>query len=148
MVNSKVAAALAAGLTPILCIGESDRQNSEGLTREVLSSQVRAGLQGIVPDRRLVIAYEPIWAIGTGKAATGAAAGQTIGFIRETLSSIWSEANAAAVRILYGGSASSLNIAEFLREPEIDGALVGGASLKAADFIEIVCQASLLKQQK
>jgi triosephosphate isomerase len=146
-VNAKVKAALAAGLLPILCIGETLEQNEAGRTNDVLSRQVRDGLKAIAVERAMVIAYEPIWAIGTGKAATGPQAGQTVGVIRDTLAELWGRENADATRILYGGSATGANIAEFIREPQIDGALVGGASLKAADFVEMVRWTAKLKSQ-
>jgi len=146
VVNEKVKSALAAGLLPILCIGETLEENEAGKTSDVLSRQVKAGLQDISAEKEFVLAYEPIWAIGTGKAATGQKASQTIGFIRDNLAAIWGNENAESVRILYGGSVSGSNIAEFIKEPQIDGALVGGASLKAKDFIDIVRQTAALKQ--
>ncbi len=146
VVNAKVKSALAAGLLPILCIGETLAENEAGKTGDVLSRQVKAGLQDVSAEKDIVLAYEPIWAIGTGKAASGQQAGQTIGFIRDNLSAIWGHETAELVRILYGGSVTVSNIAEFIREPQIDGALVGGASLKAIDFIDIVRQAAALKQ--
>ena len=96
----------------------------------------------------MVIAYEPIWAIGTGKAATGKQANTTINLIRNVVASIWDQESAKAIRLLYGGSVTGVNIAEFIIEPEIDGALVGGASLKADDFINIVSQTATLKAAK
>ena len=99
-------------------------------------------------NRELVIAYEPIWAIGTGKAATGPQAASTIKFIRETVAGIWGNEVADSVRILYGGSVTGANIAEFIKEQQIDGALVGGASLKVAEFIDIVKQSAVIKQRK
>jgi triosephosphate isomerase len=107
----------------------------------VVGKQVRDGLQNVTADeaRRLVIAYEPIWAIGTGRAASGAGANAVIGLtIRGALSDRFGEATAGAVRVQYGGSVTPANIAEFMQQPEIDGALVGGASLKADDFVAIV----------
>lgn len=145
IVNEKVRAAFASGLRPIMCIGETLEENESGGTNEILERQVRQGLKDIAPSRELVLAYEPIWAIGTGKAATGAQAGKTIGFIRETLASAWDSETANFVRILYGGSVTASNITEFMREPEIDGGLVGGASLKAAEFIDIIRQTAIVK---
>ena len=145
LVNDKVRAALTAGLLPILCIGESPEENERGRTEEVLERQIINAIKDVVPDRQLVIAYEPIWAIGTGKAATGLQAGQTIGFIREILAQTWSQELAQTVRILYGGSVTGSNIAEFIQEPRIDGALVGGASLKAVEFISIIKQTASIK---
>ena len=146
MVNEKIRAALGAGILPIFCVGESLQENEAGKTREVLDRQVTSGLKEIAPRKDMVVAYEPVWAIGTGKAATGNQAGQTIEFIRDTLASVWNSRSAGSVRILYGGSVTSANIAEFVKESHIDGALVGGASLKAAEFVDIVRQTSSLKQ--
>lgn len=145
IVNEKVRAALTAGLKPIMCIGETLEENESGRTIAVLERQIRQGLKDITPSRDLVLAYEPIWAIGTGKAATGVQAGKTIGLIREMLSSIWNSEIAGFVRILYGGSVTASNIIEFMRETEIDGGLVGGASLKAAEFVEIIRQTAVAK---
>jgi len=147
VVNAKVKAVLAAGLLPIFCLGETLEQNEAGKTNDVLSRQVREGLKDMAVEKAIVIAYEPIWAIGTGKAATGPQAGQTIGLIRNTVAELWGRENADEIRILYGGSVTAANIAEFIREPQIDGALVGGASLKAQEFIEIVRQTAKIKSQ-
>jgi len=133
--------AFAHGLTPIVCVGESLEQHEAGQTEKWVSGQVRAALEGLSAEqvRSMVIAYEPIWAIGTGKAATGAGANAVIGLtIRGTIADLYDEATAQAIRIQYGGSVNPANIAEFMVQPEIDGALVGGASLKANDFVEIV----------
>jgi triosephosphate isomerase len=138
VVNAKVKAALTTGLLPIFCVGETLEQNEAGRTNDVLSRQVREGLKDIAVEKAIVMAYEPIWAIGTGKAATGARAGEIIGMIRSTVAELWGSENADEIRILYGGSVTAANIAEFISEPQIDGALVGGASLKANDFVEIV----------
>lgn len=132
-VNRRVKAAVAAGLIPIVCVGETLIENDAGCTAEVVTSQVRKGLSGleISDPSRLVIAYEPVWAIGTGKAATGSGAQQVIGdMIRPALKALFGEAFAQGVRILYGGSVTGANAAEFFGQPDIDGALVGGASLK------------------
>jgi len=147
VVNAKVKAVLAAGLLPIFCLGETLEQNEAGKTNDVLSRQVREGLKDMAVEKAIVIAYEPIWAIGTGKAATGPQAGQTIGLIRNTVAELWGRKNADEIRILYGGSVTAANIGEFIREPQIDGALVGGASLKAQEFIEIVRQTAKIKSQ-
>jgi triosephosphate isomerase len=146
-VNKKVLAALKARLTPILCVGEKLDQNEAGKTEEVITTQMKAGLAGITSFSGLVVAYEPVWAIGTGKAATGEQANGTIGLIRRTLKELYGEKVAAAIRILYGGSVTSANIIEFMKQPEIDGALVGGASLKAADFYSIVSQTAGLDKK-
>jgi len=140
-VNRKVHAALAHGLTPIICVGENLEQNRTGRTEAVVGTQVRAAFDGVSAEqaRTVVIAYEPIWAIGTGIPAHGPDAARIIGeVIRGTLTDLYGEGVAQAVRVQYGGSVKPANIAEFMREPEIDGALVGGASLRAADFATIV----------
>jgi triosephosphate isomerase (TIM) len=140
-VNKKLQAALTYHLKPIVCVGENLAQNEAGQTALVVGGQVRAAFQGLPADqaRGLVIAYEPIWAIGTGKAASGAGANSIIGLtIRGALADLYGEATAQAVRVQYGGSVNAKNAAEFMTQPEIDGALVGGASLVAADFVAIV----------
>ena len=147
LVNAKVKAVLAVGLTPIFCIGETLEQNEAGRTNDILSRQVIEGLKDIAVEKAIVIAYEPIWAIGTGKAATGMQAGQITGMIRSTIAELWGRENAAEIRMLYGGSVTAANIAEFVSEPQIDGALVGGASLKAPEFVEIVRQTAKIKSQ-
>jgi len=144
MVNKKVQAALKVHLTPILCVGEKLEENEAGRTREVVSGQLRAALVGITAPGGLVIAYEPVWAIGTGKAATGKQANETIALIRSTINELYGEKVARNVRILYGGSVTPANIVEFMPQPEIDGALVGGASIKAVDFYSIVTQTAEL----
>jgi triosephosphate isomerase len=145
IVNKKVKAALANGLKPILCIGERLEENVTGKTKEVISRQVTAALSGIDPVRDLVIAYEPVWAIGTGKAASGEQARATIHFVRDNVAELWDKSIAQDLRILYGGSVTSANIAEFISYPEIDGALVGGASLKAEEFMTIVEKTAEIK---
>jgi len=145
LVNEKVKAALAAGIVPIFCIGETLEENEAGKTGEVLMRQVREGLKDVVPDKEVVIAYEPIWAIGSGRAAAGAQAGRIIQNIREAVAGVQGKAVAEQMRILYGGSVNADNIAEFVSEPQIDGALLGGASLKAGDFTSIVRQTASLK---
>jgi triosephosphate isomerase len=146
IVNKKVKAALAAGLTPILCVGERLEEKEAGSTEEVVIRQVRAALQGIESIQGMVIAYEPIWAIGTGRAATGEGANATTGIIRNTMAQLYGEGIAQEIRILYGGSVTAANIAEFIRQPQIDGALVGGASLKATEFLSIVEQTAVVKK--
>lgn len=144
-VNSKVRAALAHGLTPLLCVGESAQERSQGLTFNTVEGQLRAGLAGLAPEAlgRCLIAYEPIWAIGTGVNATPAQASEVQGYLRGLLSELASKEIAQAIRILYGGSVKPENAGELMREPEIDGALVGGASLQAAAFLGIVRKAAL-----
>jgi len=145
IVNKKVEAALANALKPILCVGERLAENEAGKTEEVVNRQVTAALNSIEPISNLVIAYEPVWAIGTGKAASGEQAAATIQFIRDVLAKLWNKSIAQDLRILYGGSVTSANIAEFISHPEIDGALVGGASLKAEEFVSIVEQTAEIK---
>jgi triosephosphate isomerase len=146
VVNKKVKAALAAAITPILCVGERLEEKEADRTEEVVIMQVSGALQGIESPQGMVIAYEPIWAIGTGRAATGEGANTTIGIIRNTMAQLYGEGIAQRIRILYGGSVTAANIAEFIRQPEIDGALVGGASLKATEFLSIVEQTAVVKK--
>ncbi len=148
MVNKKVKAALVNKLKPILCVGERLEENEAGKTEEVVSGQLKGALNGIEPVRDLVIAYEPVWAIGTGKAASGKQAAATIQFIRDVVAKLWNKSIAQDLRILYGGSVTSANIAEFISHPEIDGALVGGASLKAEELVSIVEQIAEIKGRK
>lgn len=148
VVNKKIAAALQVGLKPILCIGERLEENEAGKTEEVVTEQLSSSLAGIDDLNGLIIAYEPVWAIGTGKAATGEQANETISFIRQNIARLYSDKIAQDIRILYGGSVTSANAAEFMHQPEIDGALVGGASLKATEFLSIVTQTSVLKHKK
>lgn len=147
VVNRKVKAALQAGLKPILCVGERLEENEAGKAEEVVTRQVRGALAGIDSPQGLVVAYEPVWAIGTGKAATGEQADNTIGLIRHIVSQLYSQQSAQDLRIQYGGSVTGANIAEFVSRPEIDGALVGGASLKAAEFLSIVEQTANAKRE-
>ncbi len=139
-VNRKVKAALAAGLLPIVCVGESLAQREQGITTDVVNKQVEGAFVGVPADKacQMVVAYEPIWAIGTGRAATGEDANEVARAIRCTLSRLYSDRVSEAVRIQYGGSVKPSNMAEFARQPEIDGALVGGASLAAEDFAGII----------
>jgi triosephosphate isomerase len=141
MVNKKLHAALAHGLKPILCVGENLQQNQAGETESFVGGQVRAAFAGITAEqaRVITVAYEPIWAIGTGVPATGEGANAIVGgTVRGTLAALYGDDLAAGLRIQYGGSVKPANIAEFMAQPEIDGALVGGASLRAADFAGIV----------
>ena len=146
VVNNKIQAALRVGLKPILCVGEKLEENEAGRTEKVIVEQLRSSLSGIGAVDDLIIAYEPIWAIGTGRAATSKQANETISFIRHNVAKLYDEDIAQRMRILYGGSVNAANAAEFLSQPEIDGALVGGASLKASEFISIVNQASEIRQ--
>ena len=141
-VNRKVRAALAHRLIPVICVGETLEENEAGRAAGVVSRQVREALLGMDllagPDP-IVIAYEPVWAIGTGRAATAEGANTLIrNVIRPTVAGMFGESLAQGVRVLYGGSVDANNAREFFRQPEIDGALVGGASLKARDFVAIV----------
>jgi triosephosphate isomerase len=146
IINKKLRAAITTGLKPILCIGETAKENEEGKTQDVLGRQIFTCSDKLYFLSGMVIAYEPIWAIGTGKSATGDDANKTIGFIREFISRLHTPDLADDVRILYGGSVNATNISEFMNQPEIDGALVGGASLQPEDFISIVKQASESKR--
>jgi triosephosphate isomerase len=136
-VNKRIEAAFRNDLTPIVCVGETDEEREAGRTEEVIGTQLRDGLAGH-DISKMVIAYEPVWAIGTGKAATPEDANDTIGFIRRTIGEIASAKIADGVRIQYGGSVSAGNIAQLMGQSEIDGALVGGASLDAKSFAMIV----------
>ena len=135
-VNKKLHAAFNHSLTPILCVGEMLEHREGGQTEVVIKEQIVKDLEGLTPEQvtELVIAYEPIWAIGTGKTATPEVADETCGFIRETVKELYGEAVSEAIRIQYGGSVKTSNIKELMAQPNIDGALIGGASLNAADF--------------
>ena len=137
IVNLKVKAARGAGLRPIVCVGERLEENEAGETAAVIERQVREAFAGLADLQGTVVAYEPVWAIGTGRAAHGAQANETIGLIRRVLADQFGAPVAEETRILYGGSVTPANIAEFVAQPEIDGALVGGASLRAGDFVAI-----------
>jgi len=136
-VNLKVTKALEAGITPILCCGESLEEREEGRTGEVVKGQVIKGLEGIseVEVPRVVIAYEPIWAIGTGKTASNGDANEVCAEIRHLINELYNDEAAATLRILYGGSVKPSTIKGLMAEPDIDGALVGGASLEADSFL-------------
>jgi triosephosphate isomerase len=140
MVNRKIAAAFAAGLTPIVCIGETLDQRERNETNDVLDRQIKLGLDGLTADQlvQLVLAYEPVWAIGTGRTATAAQAQEAHAHIRSRLRQ-WFGAEAAELcHILYGGSVKPDNIASLIANPDVDGALVGGASLEVQAFFDIV----------
>ena len=139
LLNKKVKKAFEAGLTPILCCGETLEQREMGITLDWIRTQIKSDLVGVTAEQvaSMVIAYEPIWAIGTGKTATSDPAEEVCGAIRECIKEIYDEATAEAVRIQYGGSVNAGNAAELFAKPDIDGGLVGGASLKP-DFGKIV----------
>jgi triosephosphate isomerase len=146
-VNRKITAALVHGLKPIVCVGETEAEYDAAQTEEVVGGQVRRCLADLTAKQvaGLVVAYEPVWAIGTGKAATAAGAGAVIGLtIRGTIAEMYDEATAQAVRVQYGGSVNPANVGEFMAHPDIDGALVGGASLKPG-FVELVRIAAEVK---
>ena len=144
LINRKVRAALAHGLTPVLCVGETADERRQGLTFTTVEGQLRAGLAGLTPDQtvKAVLAYEPVWAIGTGVNATSAQAAEVHGYLRGLVAELASKDIAQAVRILYGGSVKAENVEGLVAEAEIDGALVGGASLNAPGFITIVKKAA------
>jgi triosephosphate isomerase (TIM) len=139
-VFKKAAAALEAGLTPIVCVGERLEEREAGLTENVLATQCAGGICGLTPEQfaRVVIAYEPVWAIGTGRTATPEMAGQAHHFLREQIRSRFGNEHADACRILYGGSVKPDNVKSLMAQPDLDGALVGGASLDPASFAAIV----------
>ena len=139
-VNKKVHAALDAGLRPIVCVGESLEQRQLGVTMELIAYQVKVALAGVPAEkmRQIVIAYEPIWAIGTGKTATAEQANEVCEAIRTVVRKLYGARVARAVTIQYGGSMNAKNASELLSQPDVDGGLIGGASLKPVDFMEIV----------
>jgi triosephosphate isomerase (TIM) len=145
MISKKVISSLKHNLKPILCLGENVKEYEAGKTREVVSEQLETSLAGVEKAGTLTVAYEPVWAIGTGKAATSKQANETIAFIRSIISKKFGAKVADDLRILYGGSVTAGNIAEFVSQSDIDGALVGGASLKSAEFIGIVKTTSIVR---
>ena len=139
-VNKTVHAVLNAGMNPIICVGESLEQRETGITDEWIALQVKSALYGVPADklRRCIIAYEPIWAIGTGKTAPAAQPAEVCTFIRTTVRHLYGARIARSITIQYGGSMKPANAAELLGQPDIDGGLIGGAALNAADFVEII----------
>ena len=139
-VNKKVHAAINAGLTPIICVGESLEQRELGVTMELIAYQVKCALANVPAEkmRHVVIAYEPLWAIGTGKTATAEQAGEVCQAIRAVIRKLYGAHVARSVTIQYGGSMNAKNAAELLAQPDVDGGLIGGASLKPADFVQII----------
>ena len=139
-VQKRVRAALDAGLTVILCVGETLEQREQGITSELVSMQTKIALGGVSEEelKRIIIAYEPVWAIGTGKTATAQQANEVCHTIRECIASVYSQAAADGITIQYGGSMNAGNAAELLAQPDVDGGLIGGASLKPQDFATIV----------
>lgn len=136
-INLKVQAALEAGLRPILCVGERLEEREAGRAEEVVTRQLQGGLEGVAPASYLAVAYEPVWAIGTGVAATGEIAEAVMTAIRGALGGLYGEGLARDVPLLYGGSVTPDNVAEFASQPNVNGALVGGASLNAESFVAI-----------
>ncbi|MGE5654742.1 MAG: triose-phosphate isomerase [Bacillota bacterium] len=143
LINKKVKAVLEAGMTPILCVGETLAEREQGQTESIVTRQVAEGLCGLSGGQvaSLVVAYEPIWAIGTGRSSSSDDANQVIHAIRQEISRQFNADSEDQVRILYGGSVKASNIAEYIGQPEVDGALVGGASLDANDFAKIAKEA-------
>ena len=139
-VNKRAKAALAGGLKPIICVGESLTQREQGVTEELIRMQVKIALNGVTADelKNVVIAYEPIWAIGTGKTATADQAEEVCAQIRKVIGEVYGEAVAEATTVQYGGSMNAKNCEELLSKKDVDGGLIGGASLKAPDFAVIV----------
>lgn len=140
IVNKKTVAAFKHGLTPIVCVGEKLEERESGATKEVCKVQTEAAFQGLSAEQaaEVVVAYEPIWAIGTGKSSTSEDAQDVIGYIRGVIAGLYDEAVAAKVRIQYGGSVKPNNVSEYLGQTDIDGALVGGASLEPASYIALI----------
>ncbi|HCW80880.1 MAG TPA: triose-phosphate isomerase [Ruminococcaceae bacterium] len=144
-VNKRIRAALDAGLNVILCVGESLEQREQGITKELVAMQTKIALGGVTKEemKKIIIAYEPIWAIGTGKTATAQQANEVCAAIRSTVASLYGKGTANALTVQYGGSMNPKNAAELLAQPDVDGGLIGGASLRPADFAAIVKAASV-----
>ncbi len=140
MINKKAHAVFNNGMVPIICVGETLEQKEAGQTNDLVANQVKAALSGLSADqvKNTVVAYEPIWAIGTGKTATSEDANDTISVVRQTIAGLYSQDVADAVRIQYGGSVKPANIKELMAQSDIDGALVGGASLEAESFLQLL----------
>jgi len=145
LINKKIQSAFKFNLKPILCTGEKLEENEAGRTEAVITEQLGAALAGIADISQLTIAYEPVWAIGTGRAATSEQANNICGLIRHYISQQFTQRSAQNLRILYGGSVTADNTAEFMQQPEIDGALVGGACLKADQFVSIIRQTAEIR---
>ena len=143
-VNKRVRAALNSGLTVILCVGELLEEREQGITEETVRLQTKIALQGVTAEelKNIIIAYEPVWAIGTGKTATAEQANEVNHAIREVVAELYSKADADALTIQYGGSMNAANAEELVAQEDVDGGLIGGASLKAEDFAVIVKAAS------
>ena len=139
-VNKKVLLSLDIGLKPIICVGETEQQRESGITNELIALQIKAAFSNIPEEQlaNIIVAYEPVWAIGTGKTATPEQAGEVCGFIRSFIGGIYSEKTACGIVILYGGSMNDENARELLAQPDIDGGLIGGASLVPAKFAAII----------
>jgi triosephosphate isomerase len=139
-VNAKVHAALKHGLLPIVCVGEDLDQRNQGITNQIVEGQVRAAFGGVKADdvSRIVIAYEPVWAIGTGKTATAQDANEVCAHIRQVIGEMYGNEKAQSIRIQYGGSVKPENVVELMAQPDIDGALVGGASLDPGSFAKLI----------
>jgi triosephosphate isomerase len=146
MINLKIKAALSYSLSPIFCVGEKQEERDANRTNDVIGCQLSDGLEGLTTEqvKELTIAYEPVWAIGTGKTASPEQANEVHAFIRNTIESKYDNETAKSIRIQYGGSVNPKNVRDLLGQPEIDGALVGGASLEANSFLEIISAAAAL----
>jgi triosephosphate isomerase len=149
-INQKIHAAIDGGLLPIFCVGELLEERQAGKTSQVVSKQIKKGLSGVCPERILAvtIAYEPVWAIGTGVNATSQQAQEVHVMIRELLAKLYNKEIAGQLRIQYGGSAKPANTAELMSQPDVDGLLIGGASLKASDFVDMIKTSIQMKSKR